>query len=321
MIRRPPRSTLFPYTTLFRSVLLKADLATLRLEPGSPLAELDWGQLVTGETARRIACDAQLTPVLTDSRGNVLHVGRSRRFPTVRQRKALNLRDRHCQAPGCTLPAEVAARALDERSIPPTAFDSLFLGTTVPSPHSFYGAPWLAGLIGNSDIAGPTISQACATSARLIAQAAGEVDADGGRRCILGIVADRTSNGPHLYYPDASGPGGRGATEDWVWDNFQRDPYAEASPLVTAENVAREQGITREEQDEIAVMRYEQHVADRRNGSPFHRRYLVAPLEIRDPSGRRVTATVDDDEGVTPTSAEGLARLKPVIAGRTVTYA
>jgi len=87
-------------------VLLKADLATLRLEPGSPLAELDWGQLVTGETARRIACDAQLTPVLTDSRGNVLHVGRSRRFPTVRQRKALNLRDLHCQAPGCTVPAE-----------------------------------------------------------------------------------------------------------------------------------------------------------------------------------------------------------------------
>src|SRR5205807_5514767 len=82
----------------------------------------------------------------------------------------------------------------------------------------------------------------------------------------------------------------------------------------------REQGITREEQDEIAVMRYEQYVADRRNGSPFHRRYLVAPLEIRDPSGRRVTATVDDDEGVTPTSAEGLARLKPVIEGGTVTY-
>src|SRR3989475_12368733 len=31
MIRRPPRSTLFPYTTLFRS--LEARLARLRLEP------------------------------------------------------------------------------------------------------------------------------------------------------------------------------------------------------------------------------------------------------------------------------------------------
>src|SRR5438094_2570709 len=36
MIRRPPRSTLFPYTTLFRSIRLLADLAHV----GSRLAEL-----------------------------------------------------------------------------------------------------------------------------------------------------------------------------------------------------------------------------------------------------------------------------------------
>ncbi len=218
------------------------------------------------------------------------------------------------------LSAEVASRALDERGIEPTAFDSLFYGMTVPSPHSFYAAPWVAGTIGNPDISGPTIMQACATSARLICQAAGEVDADGGRRCILGITADRTSNGPHIYYPDASGPGGSGTTEDWVWDNFQRDPYAEASPTVTAENVASEQGISREEQDEVTLIRYEQYVADRRNGGGFHRRYMVSPLEVRDPSGRKVIATIDDDEGITPTTAEGLARLKPVQEGGNVTY-
>jgi acetyl-CoA acetyltransferase family protein len=218
------------------------------------------------------------------------------------------------------LAAEVARRALKERGIEPAAFDSLLFGLTVPSPQSFYAAPWAAALIGNPEITGPTIMQACATSARLIAQAAGEVDGDGGRRCVLGIVADRTSNGPHLYYPDAGGPGGRGTTEDWVWDNFQRDPYAEVSPAATAENVAREQGIVREEQDEVALLRYEQYVADRRNGGGFQRRYLVAPLEVRDPSGRRVTGSVDDDEGVTPTTAEGLARLKPVLEGGTVTH-
>src|SRR5256885_6790595 len=42
MIRRPPRSTLFPYTTLFRSVRVAADLsigAVLRpLKPGRVLA-------------------------------------------------------------------------------------------------------------------------------------------------------------------------------------------------------------------------------------------------------------------------------------------
>jgi acetyl-CoA acetyltransferase family protein len=218
------------------------------------------------------------------------------------------------------LAAEVASRALDERHIPPTAFDGLFYGMTVPSPQSFYAAPWVAGLIGNPEISGPTIMQACATSARLIAQAAGEVDLGKGHRCILGVTADRTSNGPHIYYPDASGPGGRGTTEDWVWDNFLSDPYASASPTTTAENVAREQGISRQEQDEVTLIRYEQYVADRRNGGGFQRRYMVSPLEARDPSGRKVLATIDDDEGITPTSAEGLARLKPVQEGGTVTY-
>src|SRR2546422_3109632 len=37
MIRRPPRSTLFPYTTLFRSVLLPADTVDLALEQAATL--------------------------------------------------------------------------------------------------------------------------------------------------------------------------------------------------------------------------------------------------------------------------------------------
>src|SRR3712207_1800077 len=42
MIRRPPRSTLFPYTTLFRSDALDADLGAgdLLLDRDQPLADL-----------------------------------------------------------------------------------------------------------------------------------------------------------------------------------------------------------------------------------------------------------------------------------------
>ena len=36
MIRRPPRSTLFPYTTLFRSRLLLVDVATASAGGGDP---------------------------------------------------------------------------------------------------------------------------------------------------------------------------------------------------------------------------------------------------------------------------------------------
>src|SRR2546430_6892767 len=40
MIRRPPRSTLFPYTTLFRSIRTFGGLQVL--VNGSPLADTDW---------------------------------------------------------------------------------------------------------------------------------------------------------------------------------------------------------------------------------------------------------------------------------------
>src|SRR3712207_7385785 len=40
MIRRPPRSTLFPYTPLFRSLLgIRRELAQVPLEPGSQAHE------------------------------------------------------------------------------------------------------------------------------------------------------------------------------------------------------------------------------------------------------------------------------------------
>src|SRR3712207_7468543 len=41
MIRRPPRSTLFPYTTLFRSPEKKPKLEAGRLKGGEPLAVLE----------------------------------------------------------------------------------------------------------------------------------------------------------------------------------------------------------------------------------------------------------------------------------------
>src|SRR5258705_8222374 len=47
MIRRPPRSTLFPYTTLFRSI----DAAAAAVEAGAPLALLSEGHALDGKPA------------------------------------------------------------------------------------------------------------------------------------------------------------------------------------------------------------------------------------------------------------------------------
>jgi acetyl-CoA acetyltransferase len=48
-------------------------------------------------------------------------------------------------------------------------------------------------------------------------------------------------------------------------------------------------------------------------GAAFHRRYMLAPIDVKDASGRKVIATVKDDEGIFPTTREGLAKLKPVL--------
>jgi acetyl-CoA acetyltransferase len=215
--------------------------------------------------------------------------------------------------------AEIAVRALGEREISPAIFDSVFLGVTVPQKYSFYGGPWLAGLIGADAVTGPIISQACATGARVVGSAASEVEVSGDR-VVLAITADRCSNGPHIYYPNPLGPGGTGDKEDWVWDSFGHDPFARNAMIETAENVAREVGITKEEQDEMTLLRYQQYGDALKDDSAFLRRYMVMPLEVKDARGKKILSTIDGDEGVFPTTAEGLAKLRPVVQGGTVTY-
>ncbi len=220
------------------------------------------------------------------------------------------------------LAGEVALRGMEQRGLSPDQIDSLYLGTTVPSPGSFYGAPWLAGLIGADGVTGPTISQACATSARVVGSAAYEVEGgtrNGASSTILCITADRTSNGPHLVYPNPYSPGGKPEVEDWVWDNFNRDPYACNAMIETAENVAREENITTQAQHDVVALRYEQYQAALEDGGAFHKRFMISPIEVN-PSGRKVIGEVTSDEGVFPTSAEGLRKLKPVLPDGTVTY-
>jgi len=214
------------------------------------------------------------------------------------------------------LAAQVARDALAKRSIDPADLDGLLLGMTVPQIDSFYGAPWVAGMIGAAGITGATIAQACATSARVLAYAAAEIET-GQRSCILGVTCDRTSNGPHMLYPMPDAPGGRGQATDWVWDSFNRDPFARNAMIETAEKVAEEAGFTRAQQDEVTLLRAEQYQQALADDRAFQRRFM-APVELK--RGKKVIGTLDADEGIHPTTAEGLAKLQPVMPDGTVTF-
>jgi acetyl-CoA acetyltransferase family protein len=215
--------------------------------------------------------------------------------------------------------AEVCRGAFPARRISPDIFDSVVLGMTVPQKYSFYGAPWMAAMVGAAGITGPMISQACATSAKCVSVASEELEM-GDQETILVVTCDRTSNGPHIYYPNPLGTGGTGDKEDWVWDNFGYDPWAKNAMIETAEKVAKEAGITKEEQDDVTLMRYNQYQDALKDNSAFLNRYMVVPIEAKDPMGRKVVATVTGDEGVFPTTADALARLRPVQPNGTVTF-
>lgn len=210
-----------------------------------------------------------------------------------------------------TLAAATAARWLKSREISPEVFTSVALGFTVPQKHSFYGAPWLAGLIGAPGITGPMYSQACATGARVIAGSAHEIEA-GLTECVLGVTFDRCSNGPHVVYPAPNAPGGTADAENWVMDNFNKDPYAKNAMIQTAENTAKAHNISREEQDECTLIRHQQYL----KGAELRKRTTFA-IEVG--SGKRAKL-IETDDGVFPTTKEGLANLKPVLPDGTVTF-
>ena len=212
--------------------------------------------------------------------------------------------------------ADVTRKALAARNVPVEEIDDLVLGWTIPSKQSFYGTPWLAGLIGAPGLTGAMISQACATSVAAATHAAARVET-GACRSSLVVLADKTSNGPNVYYPNPKGMGGTGDTENWVVDSFNHDPWAKNAMIQTAENVAKEENISRDEQESLTVRRYEQYRAGVE--SDFAAQFMVAPYEVN-PNGRRVLATVTHDEGIVETTAAGLQGLRPVLPDGTVTF-
>ncbi|WP_258190986.1 HNH endonuclease signature motif containing protein [Arthrobacter sp. PAMC25284] len=60
---------------------------------------------VTASTVRKIACDADIIPVLLGGSGRILDVGRASRIFPPHIRKAITARDRGCAFPQCTIPA------------------------------------------------------------------------------------------------------------------------------------------------------------------------------------------------------------------------
>lgn len=216
--------------------------------------------------------------------------------------------------------AHVAKAELARREIGPEVFDAGVLGMTTVQHQSFYGAPWPFHDIGLKHVAGPTLSQVCATGARVVLTAAAEIQL-GMAHTVLALAADRVSNGPHIYYPAPAGPGGTGQSEDQVLYNFSHDPIGGHAMVATAENVARKYGIDTEAQHALVLRRHAQYADALADDRAFQKRYMTLPFPVPTPNFKRDAGLMEGDEGVFPSTAEGMAKLKPVTPGGTVTFA
>ncbi|WP_431473558.1 DUF222 domain-containing protein [Ornithinimicrobium sp. W1665] len=111
VLRRGVAGTKGQPTTPKATLVVTMDLDTLRVDlagtgglvPGCG-ATLE-GDLVAAESVRRLACEADLVPLVLGSDGEVLDQGRRTRLVTPGQRLRLAVRDRGCTIPGCTVPA------------------------------------------------------------------------------------------------------------------------------------------------------------------------------------------------------------------------
>jgi len=71
------------------------------LHGGGGTCHVDGGSSLSSHVARRLACDCGAVAAVLGQNGDPLYVSEHHRLPNRRLRRALALRDKHCQFPGC----------------------------------------------------------------------------------------------------------------------------------------------------------------------------------------------------------------------------
>src|SRR3984893_18213657 len=85
-------------------LMVTVHMATLAKAPGSTAAELEWAQPIPAETARRIACDCSITPILRGAESHQVEAGRTRRAIHPSKKRALVARGKGYRCESCDSP-------------------------------------------------------------------------------------------------------------------------------------------------------------------------------------------------------------------------
>ncbi len=150
-----------------------------------------------------------------------------------------------------------------------------------------------------------TVNRLCGSGFESIIQA-GRLLLTGEAEVVLAGGAESMSMAPHVIHGARWGiPLGKGELTDLLWAALF-DPYAGFSMAETAENLAQEYELTREEVDRFAA-ESQRRAKEAMDAGRF--KDEIVPIEIKERNGTRV---FDTDEHPRPgTTAEALAKLAP----------
>ena len=208
--------------------------------------------------------------------------------------------------PAHELGAVAMTAALDRAGVAPDAVDEVILGqvlTAGAGQNPARQAAIKAGIPRSSTAFG--VNQVCGSGLRAVALGLQQV-VSGDASIVVAGGQESMSLSPHCQVLRGGTKMGPVSLVDSMVIDGLTDAFGGYHMGITAENVARQFGITREQQDAFALASQQKAVAAQAAG---HFRAEITPVSIET---RKGTVTVDSDDHLRPdTSAEALARLRP----------
>ncbi|MFL6748684.1 MAG: 3-oxoadipyl-CoA thiolase [Sphingomicrobium sp.] len=214
--------------------------------------------------------------------------------------------------------AAIPIRALKERNhqVDWAALDDVILGCANQAGEDNRNLARMAGLLAGlpASSGGVTLNRLCGSGLDAVAMAARAIRG-GDAELIIAGGSESMSRAPFVM-PKAMSAFDRNAeiydtTIGWRFVNPKmRDAYGDDTMPSTAENVADEFQISREDQDAFALRSQEKTAAAQANG-----RLAAEIVPVTIPQRKGEAVVIDRDEHPRPTSLEALSRLKPIVRG------
>lgn len=203
------------------------------------------------------------------------------------------------------LGAHAARAALERTGTEPGEIEHSVVGNALQtSTDAIYGARHVALRAGvPQEVPALTVNRLCGSGIQSIVSASQMMMSGDAETCLVGGI-ENMSQAPHCIWGARRGfKLGQGELKDLLFDALY-DPYCGCFMAQTSNNLARDYGITREEQDAYAVQSQQRAAAGWESGRLAEE---VVPVEVRQ---RRKTHLVERDDHMRPdTTLEALASL------------